>query len=58
MDLLLRDIGRTHQSRQCFEQALQHDPSFGAAMNNLGSVLKDVARYDEALVWLRKARKL
>ena len=23
-------------------------------MNNLGSVLKDVARYDEALVWLRK----
>ena len=52
--LLLRDIGRTHQSRQCFEQALKHDPNFGAAMNNLGSVLKDVARYDEALVWLRK----
>ena len=23
-------------------------------MNNLGSVLKDVARYDEALRWLRK----
>ena len=23
-------------------------------MNNLGSVLKDVARYDEALIWLRK----
>ena len=23
-------------------------------MNNLGSVLKDVARYEEALVWLRK----
>ena len=23
-------------------------------MNNLGSVLKDVARYDEALKWLRK----
>ena len=40
--LLLRDIGRTHQSH-CFEKALKHDPSFGAAMNNLGSVLKDVA---------------
>ena len=52
--LLLRDIGRTHQSRQCFEQALKHDPSFGAAMNNLGSLLKDMARYDESLVWLRK----
>ena len=23
-------------------------------MNNLGSVLKDVARYEESLVWLRK----
>ena len=47
-------MGRTNQARRCFEQALEHDPSFGAAMNNLGSVLKDVARYDEALGWLRK----
>ena len=40
-------------NRDIAEQALKHDPNFGAAMNNLGSVLKDVARYDEALVWLR-----
>ena len=32
-----------HQSGTA-EEALQHDPNFGAAMNNLGSVLKDVAR--------------
>ena len=25
-------------------------------MNNLGSVLKDVARYEESLVWLRKGQ--
>ena len=42
---------------QCFEQALKHDPG-RAAMNNLGSVLKDVARYDEALVWLRRGRSI
>ena len=48
------EIGRTNQARHCFREALKHDPNFGAAMNNLGSVLKDVARYDEALIWLRK----
>ena len=53
--LLLRDIGRT-TNRVSFEQALKMIPTL-AAMNNLGSVLKDVARYDEALVWLRKGSK-
>ena len=52
--LMLRDMGRSHQARECFEKALACDPNFGPAMNNLGSVLKDVARYEEALGWLRK----
>ena len=47
-------MGRSHQARSLFERALAEDPKFGAAMNNLGSVLKDVARYPEALEWLRK----
>ncbi len=54
---MLRDLGRSHQARECFEQALACDPSFGPAMNNLGSVLKDVARYSEALHWLREGAK-
>ena len=34
--LLLRDIGRTHQSRHCFEQALKHDPRLRSSNEQSG----------------------
>ena len=50
-------MGAINQSRECFEKALEIDNEFGAAMNKLGSVLKDVARHKESLYWLRKGAK-
>lgn len=35
----------THKSKECYEKALQIDPRFCEALNNLGNLKKDQQEY-------------
>lgn len=50
--------GNKERARVCFEMALEHDPRFARAYNNLGVLYWDRGELDEALQNLHKALEL
>lgn len=51
-------LGRLHQAEQILRRALEMDPTFVPAMNNLGVVLMGEGKYPEARLVLRNAYAL
>jgi eukaryotic-like serine/threonine-protein kinase len=52
--LLLRE-GRLDEARRAFHQALAFDPNHYFAMNNLSIVEWEAGRFEESLLWARRA---
>ena len=45
-----------HKARDCFKRAIELTINL-EQLNNMGSVLKDMAEYKNAIYWLRKGAK-
>lgn len=50
-------LGQYEKAIRSCMKAIEVDPDFGNAYNDIGAYLIELGRYDEALPWLRKATR-
>jgi tetratricopeptide (TPR) repeat protein len=50
-------LGKTKEAIQECKKAIEVDPYFGKAYNDIGTYLMSLGKIDEAVVWLKKAKK-
>jgi predicted TPR repeat methyltransferase len=52
-----QELGQDHEARQCYEQALVHDPAAAPALNNLGVLDFNAGNWEAAEAWFERARE-
>jgi tetratricopeptide (TPR) repeat protein len=56
--LRYEDAGKRDEAREAYEKSIAADPKFGLAYHNLGVLLKDLGKYDEAQKCLQEFLKI
>jgi len=58
MGVLALEAGETQEAERCFRRAVELDPGYADAVNNLGVALERQGRADEARARYEEARAL
>jgi len=53
--LINNELGEYKKAIGCFEKAIQINPNYAAAYNNLGNALKELGEYQKAISCYEKA---